>query len=308
MSLELTDKFRQVLVLYFPRWVRHLNKGNDIYQAVAGADRALLEQGSLSWSRLNQLLHRCSEAGMSEGFFRYYFLEVPEEHPYPVDRVLSHTSFRPPEANEILSLQQLEWGIRRFWYDAMLYWGNFRQAYRELRQFGFDDIAALFASKRMDEGRMIRRGTLEEATSIPKDQRYLISEIACKTYRSEATPEVAQHVKLALEAFRMLREKGQEVTPEILKEKTRELANNDGQLGLFELMYEDAGNTITDETEVTALYSAQLLSFRDARAIALENTRIYLSICSDLDVYVATSMRSRQDFRDMAEVCERIFR
>ena len=28
---------------------------------------------------------------------------------------------------------------------------------------------------------------------------------------------------------------------------------------------------------------------------------------SDLDVYVATSMRSRKDFRSMAETCERIF-
>ena len=28
---------------------------------------------------------------------------------------------------------------------------------------------------------------------------------------------------------------------------------------------------------------------------------------NDLDVYVATSMRNRQDFRNMAETCERIF-
>lgn len=308
MSWELTANFREVLNLYFPMWARRLNKGSDIYQAVAGADRALVEQGSLSWSRLNEVLHRCSEAGMSEGFFRYYFLEVNEEHPYPVDRVFSDNSFRPPEANEICSIHQLEWGVRRFRYDAILYWGNFRQAYRELRQLSFDEIAAVFASKRVNEGRMIRRGKVEEATSIPKDHRYLISEMACKTYDSEATPEKAQHVKLALEAFRTLREKGQEVTPEILKEKTQELAKNHGQLGLFDLMYEDAGNTITNETEVIALYSGQSQAFRDARATALENTRIYLSICSDLDLYVATSMRNRQDFRDMADVCERIFR
>lgn len=44
-----------------------------------------------------------------------------------------------------------------------------------------------------------------------------------------------------------------------------------------------------------------------AREAALKNTRFYLSMVGDLDVYVATSMRNRQDFRDMANACERIF-
>ncbi len=37
------------------------------------------------------------------------------------------------------------------------------------------------------------------------------------------------------------------------------------------------------------------------------NTKTYLSMCSDLDVYVATSMRTREDFRDMAKTCDKIF-
>lgn len=40
---------------------------------------------------------------------------------------------------------------------------------------------------------------------------------------------------------------------------------------------------------------------------AIENTRLYLSIVNELDVYVATSMRKRVDFRDMAKDCEYIF-
>jgi hypothetical protein len=39
----------------------------------------------------------------------------------------------------------------------------------------------------------------------------------------------------------------------------------------------------------------------------MKNTGLYLSMVNDLDVYVATSMRKRQNFRDMAEACERIF-
>jgi hypothetical protein len=47
--------------------------------------------------------------------------------------------------------------------------------------------------------------------------------------------------------------------------------------------------------------------FNTARDAALGNTRLYLSMLGDLDVYVATSMRSRNDFRQMADTCESIF-
>ena len=47
--------------------------------------------------------------------------------------------------------------------------------------------------------------------------------------------------------------------------------------------------------------------FTDARRSALQNTQLFLSMASELDVYVATSMRSRQDFRKMADACEQIF-
>ncbi|OGU94284.1 MAG: hypothetical protein A2220_11070 [Ignavibacteria bacterium RIFOXYA2_FULL_35_10] len=48
--------------------------------------------------------------------------------------------------------------------------------------------------------------------------------------------------------------------------------------------------------------------FFDSRKLALKNTEYYLSLVNDLDVYVATSMRKREDFRKMAETCERIFK
>ena len=45
----------------------------------------------------------------------------------------------------------------------------------------------------------------------------------------------------------------------------------------------------------------------DAREAALKNTQLYLSMVGDLDVYVATSMRNRKDFRDVATTCDDIF-
>ena len=253
-------------------------------------------------------MHRCSEAGMSEGCFRYFFLATPTNHPYPVDKVLPPSGYRPSAGcTEIKSIQQLIWGLRRFMYDAMLYWGNFRQAYRDLRRLSFDDISAIFASKRINAERIATRGKVVGPTPIiPQDSRYLISEMACKTYEAKTLQET-DHVRLTLEAFRELRKEGAEVTPELLRARTEKIAEGKKQKDLFELMFEDAPKVLQNESDVLALYAGQSAEFQKARATALQNTRIYLSLCNDLDVYVATSMRTRQDFREMAHTCDQIF-
>jgi hypothetical protein len=189
----------------------------------------------------------------------------------------------------------------------MLYWGNFRQAYRDLRLLSYEGIVELFADKRINEHRISTRGRVVEPAPIPQDHRYLISEMACKTYEPTASVREASHVRLALEAFRALRSEGPPVSPALLRERTKLLAERSNQLQLFELMFEDAPAILDTEDAVVALYSGQWAAFQEARARALQNTRTYLSICNDLDVYVATSMRTRQDFRDMAATCQQIF-
>jgi hypothetical protein len=64
---------------------------------------------------------------------------------------------------------------------------------------------------------------------------------------------------------------------------------------------------VLSEKELDAKFGAVAEKFARAREAALKNTRFYLSMVGDLDVYVATSMRSRKDFRDMASACEQIF-
>jgi len=274
---------------------------------LVGAAEAL-SGGRLSWAFLNQLLHRASEAGMSEGFFRYYFLYVPARHPYDVRKVLSSTEYQPPDGcTHVESLQQLRWGFTRFTYDAMLFWGNFRQAYRDLRRLSFSAIEQNFSDRRFDEEFIRLRGAIQPPKAIPRDHRYLISEMACKTYEAPKNLEAADHVQIALQAFRELKSAGGEITPARLKERAKQVAEGQRQLGLFELMYEEAPQPLTDEASVIALYDGQWKAFSQARMDALENTRIYLSACSDLDVYVATSMRTRDDFREMAATCDRIF-
>jgi len=301
------DDVKKAVGEYFPTLAKELDGASDAFAAIAPTLDAL-KGGSLSWARLNQCLHRCSQAGMSEGCFRYYFLEAPQTHPYCVQKVLPGREYAPSEGlTEIVSLDQARWGLRRFLYDAMLYWGNLRQAYRDVRLLSLDEIAKLFASKRVNQERIATRGKVVEPTPIARDSRYLISEMACKTYEAKADLKDADHIRLALEAFRAISGESIDVTPALLRERTESIAEAKNQQQLFELMFEDAPNALRSEEEVVALYSGQWTAFQKARDEALQNTRIYLSLCNDLDVYVATSMRSREDFREMASTCQEIF-
>jgi hypothetical protein len=70
-----------------------------------------------------------------------------------------------------------------------------------------------------------------------------------------------------------------------------------------DMLWSDVGDKQTLDTEFEKVRAV----FLKAREAALKNTRLYLSMVSDLDVYVATSMRTREDFRAMARTCDKIF-
>lgn len=65
--------------------------------------------------------------------------------------------------------------------------------------------------------------------------------------------------------------------------------------------------TVGTEDELTDRVGILREKFDRARTAALENTKLYLSMVSDLDVYVATSMRTREHFRRMAAFCDDVF-
>jgi hypothetical protein len=64
---------------------------------------------------------------------------------------------------------------------------------------------------------------------------------------------------------------------------------------------------IQSEDEIANAIEPIREKFESARERALNNTKLYLSMISDLDIYVATSMRRREDFRAMADFCNEIF-
>jgi len=132
--------------------------------------------------QLNQLLVLGHEAPVGDGFFRYYWLQAPEQHPYSVREVPGFSEDWLRSGGMIVSLAHLKWGLYRLYIDALLYFGNVRTAFRKLRDLALPQIESFFRSKRFDTEAIKRRGPSLPLKPIAKDSRYLISEMACKSY------------------------------------------------------------------------------------------------------------------------------
>jgi hypothetical protein len=260
----------------------------------------------ISLAQLNQLLILSHEAGVSHGFFRYYWLSgsaLTKIHPYNVTRL---PDYNPTYENleHISSLPHLKWGLYRFYVDALLYFGNIRQAYRQLRDKSFEDLEKFFVSKCFDTQRLMSRGTPLEMQTIAKDDRYLIAEMACKTYDPNS---IADLEKLLREEFkRRMTEGAKRVTFRDLIFPPRTKANP-RQVEMEFSMNEVLDEAVANENEIGLKIEPLLSRFGAARDKALANTNMYISMIDDLDVYVATSMRNRDDFRKMSDFCESIF-
>ena len=119
------------------------------------------DQAPISREVLNQLLILSHEAGMSPGFFDFYFLYDPhaEGGSWYDPKKLPEFEERFLTATQLISLKHLKWGLRRFYMDALLSFGNIRQAYRILR--GEKDRSSVLVQTnrcRFDTTKMIERG------------------------------------------------------------------------------------------------------------------------------------------------------
>lgn len=257
--------------------------------------------------QLNQLLVLGREAPMSDGFFRYYFLSAPPLHPYEV-KDLPGFSAQWLDGDEIRSLDHLKWGLYRLFTDGLLWFGNVRTAYRHLRDMTAAELDSFFHARRFDTEQIKKRGPALPLKEIAKDDRYLISEMACKSY-GDGTEAASQLRDALVSAYTIHQQRGGgpvKVKDLLGKEAlTEQHAPYQYQLSFSadDILEETVGS----EAELEQKYGALALKFVAARDNALQNTRYYLSMVSDLDVYVATSMRNRADFREMANACETIF-
>jgi len=256
---------------------------------------------------LNQLLVLGHEAPVSDAFFNYYWSTAPEDHPYPV-KTIPGFSDDFLESDAIISLAHLKWGLYRLYVDSLLFYGNVRSGFRSLRAKKSDELKNFFARFRINTELTKKRGPSLPLEQIPKDKRYLISEMACKSYGDN--PDTESDLKrILLEAFRShkVRGGGKITIGELLKGEDVSGKYESRQQELNFSATEVLDEIVESEEDIERKYEKVANDFFNARRAALKNTNRYLSMVSDLDIYVATSMRNRQDFRDMASKTEKIF-
>ena len=257
-----------------------------------------IPRNPLSHSQLNQLMHLSHQAGMTEGFFRFYFLTQPNGHPF----VVSKAPF-DIEAHEISSVEQLRWGLERFALDAAFFFGDFTNAYRKLRDMRFDEIMEYFDDWHRDADSLSVRGPVMPLQSIDLGDRHLVAEAACKTLDAGALETLKGRL---LETFNM-----RPTRPVSIRDLVRDIEGTedgkepDGAVAL--VMSDHLDDQVSDAATLEATASSVAARWRSTYEKALANTSSYLSLCPELDVYVATSMRKAEDFRETGRVCEEIF-
>jgi len=264
-----------------------------------------IDADPLTKVQLNQLFVVSRMASISDGLFRYYWRVAPE-HPYDVKSICQF-DVRWIDGSEhiICSVEHLYWGLYRLYVDGLLYYGNVKAAFISLRSQTYDQITQFFRDKCFDTKAIADRGPALALNAIGRDDRYLISEMACKTFGDLPTTRDAA-LKVLEEAWERHVEKGGGEIDfrDFLRTYVATAATEEQLL----LTYDDiSSERIGSKIEVRKQFQAVAAKFLDARSKAIENTEYYLSMVNDLDVYVATSMRTRKNFRDMADATDRIF-
>jgi hypothetical protein len=283
----------------------------------------------LTAAQLNELLTLAHAPPLTLGFFRYYWLSKPN-HPYDLVAVPNYNRAWE-DSQAIFDLDQLYWGLYRFYIDALLFFGNVRSAYQVLRTLSFEELERHFRQHMFDTEALIARGSSLPLSEIKRDDRYLIAEQACKSY---APDDDGTSLKTALvEAYREHASRNpdcvtaaellgvqsgscdecggpvNELGRRLMSDKTKYILRVHAEKqGMFAFSANEIlTERICSEDELLRVLEPIMNRFGPARAAALRNTDFYLAAVGDLDVYVATSMRSRQNFHEMAEFCDNIF-
>lgn len=265
-----------------------------------------IQERPLSRAQFNQLLVLGREAPVSDGYFAYYFHS--DTHPcYDVTKLPRYrASFKQEET--IVDLDHLYWGLYRIYVDALLFFGSVRSAFRTLRRLDSDDLHEFFRVRHFNTPALQQRGPFLPLHQIPRDNRYLISEMACKSFgEAPSTKSELRDALFAAYAEHVASNGGLVTIRALLQGKkvTSSFATTQGQL-IFSAD-EALETAIGSKEELDTHFNSMADQFLTARNAALENTKLYLSMVGDLDVYVATSMRNRADFRRMADTCTELF-
>lgn len=259
-----------------------------------------IDSRPLSKVQLDQLLILHQQKNVSDDFFRYYWLEIPVAPLYEVEKPTFEL-----DTKCIASVKQLKWGFKRLFIDCLLMFGNIQRGYDALSRLNEGQLKQQFEKFKIDTEQIKERGRTLEFETIDKEDRYLISEMACKTFATTKNQE--EFVQFVVDSYKNAIAQGikRPLFKDILSGKYNLKKPEAVQLGFFQ---DD-----TDTYEVGSIKEAEDKArdlanrFWVAHQKALSNTDRYLSLCNDLDVYVATSMRIKDNFIEMASFCDSVF-
>jgi hypothetical protein len=209
--------------------------------------------------------------------------------------------------DRIETIEQLRWGLYRIYVDALLYFGTIRHGFHVLREKTADELKKFFAEKMFDSDSLMARGEAISPIGIPKDDRYLIGELACKSFEPSGADREAWFALLGAWLQHSATVGGRITYKQLLDVSKLNPEFSSRQLELTFISEELLDEEIENEEQLKEKYDSVKGRFDHARRAALGNTDLYLSMVEDLDVYVATSMRSREQFRQMAGFCDQIF-
>jgi len=257
----------------------------------------------ITFSQINQLLHLLHFGSISLGFFKYYFCTVPENHVYKVDSINGYEKSLFDNKNSspletIKTVQQLDWGLHRFHIDALLFYGNINKAFKKLRNLKESELNKFFKNKRFDSSNDFKiRGNIFPFKKMEIHEKYLISEI---TYKTLSNSSFRKHL---LENFNgsIVSNIAELINPEKDQNNTfKEITNAIKKIPHLK-------TPINSKQDIEDIHEKIFKIAREAKEKAIINFKLYLSITQQLDIYIATSMRSYDDFNNLSYNLKSIF-
>lgn len=258
----------------------------------------------LTLTKLNQCLALERLRTVSDGFFKYYWLSANNEHFYNIYKTAKTNNLELPSGTkkDIDDIKILYSGLYRIFLDCLYCFGNIKFGFNQLCGKSYDELRDFFKSMRIDTDMIIQRGSPLEFDSITPDDKYLISETVCKNFgNNKKSDRETQLEKFLIKSYRAVKKKN------ISRIKIADLFSGkyieaDEQMSIFS---DGFGNDeVSSEAEIKEKVKEIANTFFTTHDKALNNTNLYLSLVNDLDVYVATSMRTKKDFIDIHNFIE----
>jgi len=250
LDLSNVDDIVQLIIVYLC--------GEKHDKQLSESDRRLLKdllnhakQKGLNYEQFNELLLLLNQVRVGEPFYKFFFEKV--ENPLPDLKI---------------SLNDLEQGVVTFRGFAMLCFGNFRFAYKQLIQKNKTELEKLLKPycKKFNEVLKEFEGRPRQMLKIgviKRDETWYIGYISQKKFEKE---------------YEFLKEL---ISSDIKEDKV--------ELSSVKEKYDEMEKTIIKVNEK-----------------ALENTNIYLT-WDYMDVYIATSMRNKWEFQEAHDLVKGIF-